>query len=577
MPLRCLPPIHPQPSKQLMDPRCYLGAVVALPQIPMLDIEVNVVGVRRDQRKASQSLEVSRNRSHDSSRLPNPWIAKLEKSSFAKPENKGKKAAADMMKYLNYVSDHIPGSVGDVANMKQECHSKIPWDPPVPTMPEHCAYSPGASPRKRARDDTTDTAFNDFGKGAAQAPKRRRTGGRFYREQNFGYSTAPMQESSAPASKRPNHTSYLLLLSEFGTLPSNREQWRWHSFMSPSFLPSLTTEMCSPRSTPTANPLHENILFAPGGYLHEGTSDTQVFGFSESQSRSGAVEDPDTLDTNLKDMDFDNDHDFDNSRAYSQGDPANPYDPASPQYPAAQAYLQRCIRSLPPSPPMHQEQAVLLENDPKSRVVTPTATPTGHRIIVRARTDVSKAQHLARLAALLSGSQFADGEPAIELPMLKRFGGAWVIDGIVSPETIKQQTDHEREFLRRFSDECWQSSPADLQEFRTTFRIGPNAFQRESLLLFRQLVAHLPLLVHTVMDPDRAETMSRIIESMGRIVHGLQLLAKDLKLEGQHGGNQELEGRWTAGTTAGSAGWPPARWPHQLAPTNRPVGGVQLF
>ncbi|KAJ7031474.1 hypothetical protein C8F04DRAFT_1110354 [Mycena alexandri] len=53
-----------------------------------------------------------------------------------------------------------------------------PWDPPVPTMPERRTYSPGASPRKRARDDATDAAFNNFGKGAAQAPKRRRTGGR---------------------------------------------------------------------------------------------------------------------------------------------------------------------------------------------------------------------------------------------------------------------------------------------------------------------------------------------------------------------------------------------------------------
>jgi hypothetical protein len=56
------------------------------------------------------------------------YHAKLEKNSFAKPETEGEKAAADMMKYLNYVSDHIPGSVGDIANMKQECHSKIACD-----------------------------------------------------------------------------------------------------------------------------------------------------------------------------------------------------------------------------------------------------------------------------------------------------------------------------------------------------------------------------------------------------------------------------------------------------------------
>lgn len=50
-----------------------------------------------------------------------------------------------------------------------------PWDPPVPSMPEPRTYSPGASPRKRARDDGTDAAFNNFGKAAATSgPKKPR-------------------------------------------------------------------------------------------------------------------------------------------------------------------------------------------------------------------------------------------------------------------------------------------------------------------------------------------------------------------------------------------------------------------
>ncbi|KAJ7035837.1 hypothetical protein C8F04DRAFT_1340815 [Mycena alexandri] len=250
-----------------------------------------------------------------------------------------------------------------------------------------------------------------------------------------------------------------------------------------------------------------NVLFAPGGYLNEETSDTQVFGFSESQSRSGGGEEQDIQDL-----------DFDPSRGYSQGDPANPCDPASPQYPAAQAYLRRCSRSLPPSPPAkRQKQEVLPEKIEAERKPT---------VIVSAPDDVGKAEYLTRLATLLSGSQFSDGEPASKFPMLKRFGGARTSEGILFPETIQEETDHEKEFLRRFSDECWRSSPSDLQEFRTAFRIDPNALQYESLLLFRKLVAHMPLLVHTVMDPYRAETMSRILESMSRIVHGLQLLAR---------------------------------------------------
>ncbi|KAJ7601838.1 hypothetical protein B0H17DRAFT_884572, partial [Mycena rosella] len=43
-------------------------------------------------------------------------------------ETVGEKAAAKVMKYLNYVSDHVPGSVGNVNNMKQQMHSKVICD-----------------------------------------------------------------------------------------------------------------------------------------------------------------------------------------------------------------------------------------------------------------------------------------------------------------------------------------------------------------------------------------------------------------------------------------------------------------
>ncbi|KAJ6600522.1 hypothetical protein DFH09DRAFT_901301 [Mycena vulgaris] len=56
------------------------------------------------------------------------YQAKLEKNPFAKPETEGEKAAAKLMKYLTYVSDHIPGSVGDVNAMKQQAKSKIICD-----------------------------------------------------------------------------------------------------------------------------------------------------------------------------------------------------------------------------------------------------------------------------------------------------------------------------------------------------------------------------------------------------------------------------------------------------------------
>ncbi|KAF8180994.1 hypothetical protein K438DRAFT_1508281, partial [Mycena galopus ATCC 62051] len=56
------------------------------------------------------------------------YQAKLKDNPFAKPESDGEKAAARLMKYVNYVSDHIPGSVGDVNSMKQEAKSKVICD-----------------------------------------------------------------------------------------------------------------------------------------------------------------------------------------------------------------------------------------------------------------------------------------------------------------------------------------------------------------------------------------------------------------------------------------------------------------
>ncbi|KAF7355816.1 ATP-dependent DNA helicase [Mycena venus] len=47
-----------------------------------------------------------------------------------------------------------------------------PWDPAIPTMPERRAYSPGASPKKRARDSAVDAAFNNFGKASPSTSKR---------------------------------------------------------------------------------------------------------------------------------------------------------------------------------------------------------------------------------------------------------------------------------------------------------------------------------------------------------------------------------------------------------------------
>ncbi|KAJ7838946.1 hypothetical protein B0H14DRAFT_3869894 [Mycena olivaceomarginata] len=49
-----------------------------------------------------------------------------------------------------------------------------PWNPPIPMMPERRAYSPGTSPKKRARDNAVDAAFNNFGKASPSSSKRQK-------------------------------------------------------------------------------------------------------------------------------------------------------------------------------------------------------------------------------------------------------------------------------------------------------------------------------------------------------------------------------------------------------------------
>jgi predicted nucleic acid-binding Zn ribbon protein len=56
------------------------------------------------------------------------YQAKPEKNLFARPETEGEKAAAKVMKYISDVSDHIPGSVGDVNDMRSGRHTKVGQD-----------------------------------------------------------------------------------------------------------------------------------------------------------------------------------------------------------------------------------------------------------------------------------------------------------------------------------------------------------------------------------------------------------------------------------------------------------------
>ncbi|KAJ6555774.1 hypothetical protein B0H19DRAFT_1070946 [Mycena capillaripes] len=280
-----------------------------------------------------------------------------------------------------------------------------------------------------------------------------------------------------------------------------------------------------PRPTPTSRPLQEQ--FAPGGYLHEETSDTQVFGFSESQSRSrGRTSSPPYLDH----KGFD---EFDvSSRGYSQGDPANPYDSASPLYGTTRPPPEPLLS--PPSKRQRREVSLKLEDltdDPVSLAVkadpepkTPTSLATKPEPESSANDRVLRFE---RLAEILRSRAYANGQDPTGFPLLNKFGGVRICGDILSPETIEPHTEVVTALTTQFYEACWHSEPPSL--FTPTdnaFHNDPNALQREFLELFIQLTKHMPLLVHTVMDPDRRETMALVIESMGRIIDGMRMLVK---------------------------------------------------
>ncbi|KAJ7215811.1 hypothetical protein GGX14DRAFT_391495 [Mycena pura] len=267
--------------------------------------------------------------------------------------------------------------------------------------------------------------------------------------------------------------------------------------------------MVHPKSTPTSKPLHEQ--FAPGGYLHDGTSDTQVFGFSKLQSRSaGRVPSPSLPpcpDSDVK-TEFTECH-----RGHSQGDTADPDDPASELHlnlyqrhfahnpiqvsPALLAYLESPapVSESPPSSQKHSRARESSTSPPLKRqrleAVSPTIRETGKILApMPPETAVRDAKELRveRLAHLLSSADYANAEDADTVtgsweaspgtrnsegwsvqntfPLLKKFGGIRIYEGILSPETIQKLKDDEITFIRQFYEACWQSRPPHAHRYR---------------------------------------------------------------------------------------------------------------
>ncbi|KAJ7681287.1 hypothetical protein B0H17DRAFT_1138582 [Mycena rosella] len=304
-------------------------------------------------------------------------------------------------------------------------------------------------------------------------------------------------------------------------------------------------EMSLPRPTPTSKTLREQ--FSPGGYLHDGTSDTQVFGFSASQSRAaGRVASPPPQ--------YPSDFDLEQTkcRGYSQGDPANPYNADYQVYSAtspehtkrhfARTELSpitdnhpRPVPEAPPPKRRHREVdhptptiAVCEGDHPIPTVAVRKTDPPTLTVAIREddppTTATAKERHVERLANLLCGPAYANGRNFPDFPLLKMFGGTRIYEKILSPDTIQEVSSEEKAFVTQFFEACWHSDAPDAMPRTYKLYNAPNAVQLEYLAVFIELVKHLPLFMHTIMDVDRADTMVLTLESMGRIIHAMQIL-----------------------------------------------------
>ncbi|KAJ7109538.1 hypothetical protein C8R43DRAFT_962542 [Mycena crocata] len=282
-----------------------------------------------------------------------------------------------------------------------------------------------------------------------------------------------------------------------------------------------------------SQPSSRREQFAPGGYLNEDTSDTQVFGFSASQSRR-SVSPPSSPER-------ENEIHVPSSplRGYTQGDPAAPgYDDFVSRYRYPVEWPARDTTTIPvailpiitiTSPPSPKAEAVISPSPflPSRNLTAPNTdesgtTPTA--TVIPLGSAGARQIFQERFAKLLAGESYANGEDATSSPMLKRFGG-WVLrEEIQDTKSIQSTTAEQKQFTDQFLDACSQYAVA----------ANPNALQQECLGLFVELAEHMPVLIQTIMDPDHADAMAVTVRSMEHIMWALRILAdvqKQAKLE----------------------------------------------
>ncbi|KIK55918.1 hypothetical protein GYMLUDRAFT_113796, partial [Collybiopsis luxurians FD-317 M1] len=56
------------------------------------------------------------------------FTEKLKRNPFACPETEGEKAASTLIRYVNYEAEHVPGSMSEVQNVRQDMFSIVSCD-----------------------------------------------------------------------------------------------------------------------------------------------------------------------------------------------------------------------------------------------------------------------------------------------------------------------------------------------------------------------------------------------------------------------------------------------------------------
>ncbi|KAJ3870336.1 hypothetical protein F5051DRAFT_447916 [Lentinula edodes] len=56
------------------------------------------------------------------------YTKKLKSNPFARAETEGEKAAAKLIQYVNYVAEHVPGSMSEIQHMREDMYSIVNTD-----------------------------------------------------------------------------------------------------------------------------------------------------------------------------------------------------------------------------------------------------------------------------------------------------------------------------------------------------------------------------------------------------------------------------------------------------------------